>query len=224
MTVWKSAAALIALAALSGCAGTMQSRGAEADLYAADGSPPADIYRSWYVYRQLASNYSVAGQIALADMHSLKHDGYRSAYWWYRKAAADGDTVAAADLWYLYTSREAGEQGHEEAGEEGHPEAMGYYQEAMETDAGMRQLFALQAKAAIDRQRHFEGLGTALVEFDVDEEGKAAGVKLYRSSGNTDLDSAAIAAVQNASLPTVPPSMSGLHHFIISVRFSPSKG
>jgi TonB family protein len=215
MTAWRSAAALIALVALSGCAGTMQSRGAEADLYAADGSSPADIYRSWYVYQRLTSNYSVAGQIALADLHYLKHDSYRSAYWWYRKAAADGDTIAAADLWYLYTSRSAGEQ---------HPEAMGYYQEATETDAGMRQLFALQAKAAIDSQRHFEGLGTALVEFDVDDEGKAAGVKVYRSSGNTDLDSAAIAAVQNASLPTLPPSMSGLRHFIISVRFSPSQG
>jgi TonB family protein len=88
----------------------------------------------------------------------------------------------------------------------------------------MRQLFALQTKVAIDSQRHYASPGVALVEFDLNDDGKATGVKVYRSSGNADLDNAAIAAVQNASLPTAPPSMSGVHHCIISVRFSSSQG
>lgn len=204
-----------ALAALCGCAAA-PSRASYADLYAADGGEPADIYRSWHLYKEMDGEGSVSGELRLADLTRRSHDGYHSAYYWYRKAAAEGDGVAAANLWYMYTTAPAGTRSESVA--------MGYYQLASETDAGARQLFALQTKAAIDSQRHFDRPGTALVEFDLGDDGKVAGVKIYRTSGNTDLDDAAIAAVQNATLPDVPPALAGARHFIISVRFGPSDG
>jgi len=218
---------LIAVFALAGCAGTMQSRSAEharpkgADVYAAGDGSPVDIYRSWYLFKELDGNASVKGELRLADLTSWKQDQYRSAYYWYRRAAAGGDTIAAANLWYMYETRS------ESAGD--NQEAMGYYQLAADSDAGQRQLFALETKLAIDNQRHRPsgsagGQGMAIVEFDRTDGGKASDVKLYRSSGDADVDDAAIQAVKDADLPAVPAAMDGLRHFIISVRFTPDIG
>jgi len=49
-------------------------------------------------------------------------------------------------------------------------------------------------------------------------------VKLYRSSGNAELDDAAIEAVKDADLPAVPEGLENPRHFIISVRLSPNLG
>jgi TonB family protein len=204
-----------ALAALCGCAAT-PSHAPNADLYATDGGEPADIYHSWHLYKEMDGEGSVAGELRLADLTRWSRDGYRSAYYWYRKAAAEGDGVAAANLWYMYTTAPAGTRSESVA--------MGYYQLASESEAGARQLLALQTKAAIDSARPHAGPGTVLVEFDRGDGGKAEDVKVYCSSGQADLDQAAIEAVQNASLPSLPPNMSGLRHFVISVRFDAGSG
>ena len=130
---------------LAGCAGSMQtahqSRAAQGDLYAADGEQPADIYRSWYLFNELAGYGSVEGELRIADLKRWDQDEYRSAYYWYRKAAAGGDGIAAANLWYLYETRS------ESPGD--NQQAMGYYQEAAGSDAGLRQLRIL-----LERPRH----------------------------------------------------------------------
>ena len=47
-------------------------------------------------------------------------------------------------------------------------------------------------------------------------------MKLYRSSGNAELDDAAIEAVKDADLPAaVPEGLENPRHFVISVRFAP---
>jgi TonB family protein len=218
---------LSALLALSGCAGAMGPRGVEhpkpkaGDVYAAGDESPTDIYRSWYLFNQLAGSASVEGELRLADLSQWRHDEYRSAYYWYRRAAAQGDGIAAANLWYLYTT-------HAASGSD-NPEAAGYYELATDSDAGQRQLYALKTKMAIDSRREYPSAaggeqGTAIVEFDRADDGKVTDVKLYRSSGSQELDSAAIAAVQNADLPAIPAALDGFRHFIISVRFAPNLG
>ena len=206
--------------ACAGCAGTM-SRDAVGDLYAADGDRPADIYRTWALFNDLAHYGSVEGELRIADLYRRDRDEYRSAYYWYRRAAANGDTVAAADLWYMYQTRS------DKPGD--NALAMGYYQLAADSDAGQRQLFALETKLAIDSERHYpagsaHGQGTAVIEFERGAEGKATEVKVYRTSGDADLDAAAVAAVQAAALPAIPSGLDGLHHFIISVRIGPDLG
>lgn len=205
--------------ACAGCTG-MGSHDAVGDVYSADGDAPADIYRTWPLFNELAHYNSVEGELRIADLYRRDRDEYRSAYYWYRRAAADGDTVAAANLWYMYETRS--DKASDNA------LAMGYYQEAADSDAGQKQLFALETKLAIDSERHPPaGLthpGTALIEFERGAEGKASAVKVYRSSGDADLDAAAMAAVQNASLPAIPSGLDGLHHCIISVRIAPDVG
>ena len=216
---------LTALLVLSGCAGTMGSRDAEhakpksGEVYAVGDESPGDIYRSWYLFNRLAGSASVEGELKLADLSQRRHDEYRSAYYWYRRAAAQGDGIAAANLWYMYETRSGSADS----------EAAGYYELAQDSDAGQRQLYALKTKMAIDSRREYPSAaageqGTAIVEFDRSDDGKATDVKVYRSSGNPELDSAAIAAVQNADLPAIPAALDGLRHFIISVRFSPNLG
>jgi TonB family protein len=202
-------------ACLAGCATTAPSH----DVYGLGSDKPSDIYKSWYLYRQLADNNTVAGEISLADLSLRKSDGYRTAYYWYRRAVLDGNAIAAANLWYLYTSNHSG------PGED--PEAVTFYHLAAQSDEGRRQLLALETKAAIDSERHYpkaaaEEQGTVIVEFNRGEDGKASDVKVYRSSGNADIDNAAIEAVQNATLPDIPPGLTDVHHFIISVKIAQS--
>lgn len=204
--------ATLLAACLGGCATTAPAH----DVYGVGNDKPSDIYKSWYLYRELADNNTVAGQISLADLSLRKNDGFRSAYYWYRRAVLDGNGVAAANLWYLYT------EGHKGPGED--PEAVTFYHLAAQSDQGRRQLLALETKAAIDTERHYpktttEAQGTVIVEFDRGDDGKATDVKMYRSSGNAEIDQAAIEAVQNATLPDVPPGLAEQRHFIISVRF-----
>ena len=229
MHLRRSAASLLAsgfvLLILSGCATATASHVAHArpmsgDVYAVDGDAPADIYRTWHLYRELDGSASVEGELRLADLSQWRWDEYRSAYYWYRRAAAEGDGIAAANLWYMYETASDSPRDNQEA--------MGYYELAAASDEGMRQLFALETKLAIDGERHYPqtdaGQGTALIEFDRGEGDKAMDVKVYRSSGNADLDNAAIAAVQSASLPVVPAALTGVRHFIISVKIGPDIG
>lgn len=222
-----SAILLTTLLALAGCAESMPSRDAEharpkgADLYAAGDESPADIYRSWYLFKQLSGSASVEGELRLADLSRRRHDEYRSAYYWYRRAAAQGDSIAAADLWYMYATRSGSAADDQEA--------MGYYELATDSDAGQRQLFALKTKMAIDSQRQYPPAaageqGIAMVEFTRTDAGKATDVKVYRSSGNQELDAAAIEAVKDADLPAVPEGLENPRHFIISVQFAPNLG
>lgn len=217
---------LIAVTALglSACAGTMQSRGAGsarakvADVYAAGDESPGDIYKAWYLFKELDGSASVKGELRMADLSQWQWDLYRSAYYWNRRAAAQGDGIAAANLWYMYETRSESPADNQEA--------MGYYQLAVDSDSGQRQLYALKTKLAIDSQRHYPAgaarePGVAIVEFTRTDDGKAGDVKVYRSSGNQDLDNAAIQAVQNADLPALPAALDGLRHFVISVRFTP---
>ncbi|MFI4920056.1 MAG: TonB family protein [Gammaproteobacteria bacterium] len=220
--------AVLGLSALAGCAGSMPSHASglehakpkAGDVYASGDETPADIYRAWHLYKELDGSASVEGELRLADLSKWKLDVYRSAYYWYRRAAAGGDGVAAANLWYMYETASDSARDNQEA--------MGYYEMAVASDEGLRQLFALETKLAIDGERHYPqataGQGTALIEFERADGDKATDVKVYRSSGNTDLDNAAIAAVQNASLPAVPAALTGLHHFIISVKIGPDIG
>lgn len=202
-----------ALLLLAACASAPKS----ADLYAADGDTPADIYRSWQLYNELQEDGSVEGELRLADLSRWHSDQYRSAYYWYTKAASEGDGIAAANLWYMYETRS------ERAAD--NQQAMTFYGIAAQSDEGQRQLYALETKVAVDSQRHYpqaaQQQGVTLVEFDRGEDGKATDVKVYRSSGNADLDAAAVTAVQNAELPAVPEGLRELHHFVISVRMSP---
>lgn len=216
-----SAAALAALMSMSAYAADMPGHGS-GDLYAADGATPGDIYRSWYLYQEMADDASVSGELRLADLRRWGREDYRSAYYWYTRAAYEGDGVAAANLWYMYTVRSDRSADNQKA--------LGFYEIAKASDAGLRQLLALETKVAVDDARRYpEGLsggerGTALVEFERDASGKATDVKVYRSSGSPELDGAAIAAVQAAELPVLPPALLGLHHFIISVNLAPERG
>ena len=202
-----------ALLLLAACASAPKS----ADLYAADGETPSDIYRSWQLFNEMQGDGSVEGELRLADLSRRQRDEYRSAYYWYRKAALEGDAVAAANLWYMYETRS------EEAAD--NQQAMSFYQLAAQSDAGQRQLYALETKVAVDSQRHYptdaKQAGVTLVEFDRGEDGKARDVKVYRSSGDAALDAAAVTAVQDAELPAAPEGLKELRHFIISVRISP---
>lgn len=220
MVARMSSGILLAFAlALAGCA-SMSPHDAVGDVYAADGDSPADIYRSWALFNELAHYGSVEGELRIADLQRRDRDEYRSAYYWYRRAAAAGSSVAAANLWYMYETRS------ESPGD--NALAMGYYQLAADSDAGQRQLFALETKLAIDSERHHPAgavrQGTAIIEFERDAGGKASEVKVYRTSGDADLDAAAVAAVQAAALPAIPAGLAGLHHFIISVRIGPDIG
>src|SRR5579863_5275182 len=118
-----------ALTAFCGCAAA-PAKSSYADLYATDGGEPADIYRSWHLYKEMDGEGSVAGELRLADLTRWNRDGYHSTYYWYRKAAAEGDGIAAANLWYMYTTAPAGTRSESVA--------MGYYQLASESDAGAR--------------------------------------------------------------------------------------
>ena len=204
----------LGLASLGGCASATPPH----DVYAAGDERPSDIYKSWYLYQELTDNNTVAGQISLADLSLRGKDGYRSAYYWYRRAVLDGNAIAAANLWYLYTD------GHKGPGEA--PEAVTFYHLAAQSEEGRRQLLALETKVAIDTERHFpktatEAQGTVVVEFNRGDGGKATDVKVYRSSGSTEIDNAAVEAVENASLPDLPPGLADVHHFVISVKINP---
>ena len=185
--------------------------------YATDDGQPADIYRSWQLFNELAGDSSVEGVLRYADLTRWDRDRFRSAYYWYKKAALDGDAVAAANLWYMY-------EAHSDRGVD-NQEALTFYRLATQSPVGQRQLYALMIKVAVDSQRHYpediEQQGMTLVEFDRGVDGKATEVKVYRTSGNAELDAAAVAAVRNAELPTVPASLRGEHHFVISVRPGP---
>lgn len=216
-----SAFALLALFSLGAYAADMPMPRSDA-LYAADGETPGDIYRSWQLYQQMADEGSVAGELRLADLYRWQSEAYRSAYYWYTKAAYEGDGVAAANLWYMYTVRSDRSADNQKA--------LGFYEIAKTSDTGQRQLLALETKVAVDDARHYpEGLsggqrGTALIEFERDASGKATEVRVYRSSGSPELDGAAVAAVQAADLPVLPPALAGVHHFIISVNLAPERG
>jgi TonB family protein len=191
-------------------------------VYAAGDETPGDIYRTWQLYQAMSDDQSVAGELRLADLGRWQHEHYRSAYYWYTRAAYEGDGIAAANLWYMYTLRSDRAADNQKA--------LGFYEIAKASDAGLRQLLALETKVAVDDARHYpDGLddgrhGTALVEFERDAAGKAADVKVYRSSGSAELDSAAVAAVQAADLPVLPARLAGLHHFVISVSLGPEHG
>lgn len=203
-----------ALLLLAACASAPKN----ADLYAADGEAPTDIYRSWQLYNEMQGDGSVEGELRLADLTRWQRDEYRSAYYWYKKAALEGDAVAAANLWYMYETRS------EQAAD--NQQAMSFYQLAAQSDAGQRQLYALETKVAVDSQRHYPEAakqpGVTLVEFDRGQDGKAENVKVYRTSGDATLDAAAVEAVQSAELPAVPEGLRDLHHFVISVKPGPS--
>jgi len=211
-----SAIACMALISMSACATDMGR-----DLYAAGDATPGDIYRTWFLYQQMADGGSVAGELRLADLGRWQHERYRSAYYWYTRAAYEGDGVAAANLWYMYTVRSERSADNRKA--------LGFYEIAKQSDAGLRQLLALETKLAVDGARRYPQelrggqRGTALVEFERDAAGQAADVKIYRSSGSPELDGAAVAAVQAADLPTLPAGLSRLHHFIISVSLAPER-
>ncbi|HEU5399176.1 MAG TPA: TonB family protein [Gammaproteobacteria bacterium] len=202
-----------ALLLLAACASAPRN----ADLYAADGEAPTDIYRSWQLYNEMQGDGSVEGELRLADLTRWQRDEYRSAYYWYKKAALEGDAVAAANLWYMYETRS------EQAAD--NQQAMSFYQLAAQSDAGQRQLYALETKVAVDSQRRYpqasQQQGATLVEFDRGEDGKAENVKVYRTSGDAALDAAAVEAVQSAELPAVPEGLRDLHHFVISVKPGP---
>lgn len=180
------------------------------DTYAADGGMPGDIYRTWYLFREVSGSASVGGELRLADLTRWSRDGYRSAFYWYRRAAAMGNGIAAADLWYMYATGHGSVQDREQAAS--------FRDAAMLSGEGEQQVFALQMKMAIDRERHYAGAGTALVEFEHAGVAKATDVKLYRGSGDGDLDTAALQAVRDADLPPVPEGLAQ-HHFVISVSF-----
>lgn len=190
-------------------------RGAEVprDYYASDGGTPADIYRAWDLFRQVSGSASVAGELRLADLSRWNHDSYRSAFYWCRRAASLGNGIAAADLWYMYATGHGAVQDREQAAS--------FRDTAMLSPEGEQQVFVLQMKIAIDRERHYTGSGTALVEFEHAGDGKATEVKLYSSSGDGALDEAAIQAVQDVDLPPVPDNLQGQHHFVMSVSFGP---
>ena len=200
---------------LAGALALLMPRAAAAtapDVFAADGGAPSDIYRAWDLFRSVSENASVGGELRLADLSRWSHDNYRSAFYWCRRAAALGDGVAAADLWYMYAT------GHGAVSER--EQAASFRDTAMLSSAGEQQVFVLQMKLAIDRERHYAGSGTALVEFDHAGDTKATDVKLYRGSGDGALDAAALQAVQDAELPPVPEGFTQ-HHFVMSVSFSP---
>src|SRR5579859_4318035 len=113
---------VVSALACAGCAGTM-SHDASGDVYAAGGDSPADIYRTWALFNDLAHYGSVDGELRIADLYRRDRDEYR-------RAAANGDTVAAADLWYMYQTRS--DKPSDSA------LAMGYYQLAADSDAGQR--------------------------------------------------------------------------------------
>ena len=212
----RAAAAILmsgALLLLAACASAPKG----ADLYAADGETPSDIYRSWQLYNELQDDGSVEGELRLADLNRWQRDQYRSAYYWYTKAASEGYGIAAANLWYMYETRS------DKAAD--NQQAMTFYGIAAQSDAGQRQLYALETKVAVDSQRHYPEAatqrGVTLVEFDRGEDAKAKNVKVYRSSGDAALDAAAVTAVQDAELPAAPEVLKELHHVVISVRPGP---
>lgn len=182
------------------------------DSYAAGGGTPADIYRAWDLFREVSGSASVAGELRLADLSRWNQDSYRSAFYWCKRAAALGSGLAAADLWYMYATGHGSVQDREQAAS--------FRDTAMLSAEGERQVFVLQMKLAIDRERHYVGSGTALVEFEHTDGGKATDVKLYGGSGDADLDAAALQAVQDADLPPVPDGFTQ-HHFVMSVSFGP---
>jgi len=205
-----------ALLFLTACASAPKS----ADLYAADGETPSDIYHSWQLYNEMQDDSSVEGELRLADLTRWHQTQYRSAYYWYTKAASEGYGIAAANLWYMYETRSERPADNQEA--------MTFYDIAVQSDEGKRQLYALETKVAVDSQRHYptdaKQAGVTLVEFDRGEDGKATAVKVYRTSGDEALDAAAVTAVQNAELPAAPEALKELHHFVISVHMSPDAG
>src|SRR5689334_158317 len=111
--------------------GTSAAKLPAADVFAADGGMPSDIYRSWALFRDMSEDASVGGELRLADLSRWGHDNYRSAFYWCKRAAALGDGVAAADLWYMYAS------GHGAAGER--EQAASFRDEAMLSEEGEQQ-------------------------------------------------------------------------------------
>ncbi|HEV2111315.1 MAG TPA: hypothetical protein VGT99_08175, partial [Gammaproteobacteria bacterium] len=71
-------AVILTAVGLAGCAGSMQTahqgRSAQSDLYAADGEQPADIYRSWQLFNELAGYGSVEGELRIADLRRWDRD------------------------------------------------------------------------------------------------------------------------------------------------------
>lgn len=90
-------------------------------------------------------------------------------------------------------------------------------------DPGRR--FAYAMHTAIDRAKVYPGRaadhvnGKVTVAFDYIDGDTAKNVQVKESSGNPSLDAAALWAVANARLPTKPPGMEGVKHFIVTINF-----
>ena len=85
--------------------------------------------------------------------------------------------------------------------------------------------FAAQMLQAINRQKVYphasllEGkTGEAVVSFDY-VDGVVSGIHVDRSSGSSELDAAAVQAVQRAVLPPKPAQLAGLDHFVFHLVF-----
>lgn len=69
--------------------------------------------------------------------------------------------------------------------------------------------------AALDARSH----GKVTIAFDDIGDGKADNFEIMKSSGDANLDHAALMAVYFAKLPPKPPELKGMTHFIVELNF-----
>jgi TonB family protein len=183
-----------------------------------DGVAP-DIDKAAQYYMDAGKRGDARGSLAYADILFWQKADYAGAIREYDIAEDQGSGAADADLWFIY------KRGM------GVPPDLGlathYYVVAMQSRDGQLQLLSLQIKDAINSNKVYPRdailggrTGLVTVSFEYRGGGKATEVHVDRSSGFSDIDSAAVAAVSDSLFPEIPPSLVDLHHFIIVVSFT----
>lgn len=179
---------------------------------------PASTQQAAYWYGKAAALGNVDAETHLGELNLETYQDFILARAWFEKAVEQGDGTADADLWYIY---------HYGLGVSPDPtKAAGYYARAEKTHNGGLKVFFLKIRRDIEVHKYYppsaimvHAEGNALVSFDYTGHLRATNITVVRSSGNTDLDTAAEFAVEEALLPPFPPGLKGSVHLQIVLSF-----
>lgn len=86
--------------------------------------------------------------------------------------------------------------------------------------------YQLEMRQAIDKEKRYpygaldaRKFGKVTIGFDDKGDGKADNFEIIKSSGDANLDHAALMAVYFAKLPPKPPELKAITHFIVEINF-----
>lgn len=192
-----------------------------AELYdTGTGGVSHNLDKAWELYMELGIKGDAEAQRRLGNICFNVFADYPCALSWYQKSADLGDADGIKNLAYMNKYKFVTLEEKQQADE--------FYRTVQPITEAQKQSqgFKDAMKKAIANPKNFsraalsaQTVGTALVQFEYTGGGEATDVSIFRSSGNDFEDSAAVQAVEAATLPDRPSSMSKIHHFVVALDF-----